>query len=255
MSRTSLFRLCAVVFVLGALLVLGRLVALNGPLAAALEWVRGLGLLGLLIVVLAYMPAALLLFPVWLLSAALGYCYGPYQGFVAAFVGSMTASAVVFLFGRTVGRRWVEARLRHHPRFRALDKAVGRDGFKIVLLSRLSPLIPYILLNYAFSLTRVRFRTFMLATAIGSGPSILLHVYVGTTLHRLSEIMERREHFDWLVLVVGLVPMVVLVIYLARLARRALAEAGIEEAAVGDRISEAEALAKREASMDTSLSP
>ncbi len=236
MSKARLLRLTAVVVVFVVVIALVRLVPAGDQMGPLLAWVQGLGMLGLVLLTLAYTPAALLLLPVWLLSVSLGYFYGLVCGFLAASLGATTAAAIVFLFGRTIGRGWVEARFGHHPRFRALDRAVGRDGFKIVLLTRLSPLLPYILLNYAFSLTRVSFRTFVLATAIGSMPVTLLYVYLGTTLHSLSALLEGHArdkestslHYAFLAL--GLGATAALTAYATRLTRRALAEALAENA-------------------------
>src|SRR5207245_10520288 len=74
------------------------------------------------------------------------------------------------------------------PRFRALDQAVAEQGFRIVLLMRLSPLFPFILLNYALSLTRVRFRTYVLASALGMLPNIALWSYIGASVETFAHV-------------------------------------------------------------------
>jgi uncharacterized membrane protein YdjX (TVP38/TMEM64 family) len=236
MSKARLLGLAALVVVLVALATLTRLVPVGDQVGPVLAWVQGLGLLGLVLLTLAYTPAALLLVPTWMLTVALGYFYGLIQGFLAATLGATVAAAVVFLFGRTLGRGWIEARFGHHPRFRALDRAVGRDGFKIVLLTRLSPLLPYILLNYAFSLTRVSLRTFVLATVVGMMPVTLMWVELGTTLHGLSALLDGQardqesDPWHYALLILGLVATAGLVVHVARLTRRALAEALTENA-------------------------
>jgi uncharacterized membrane protein YdjX (TVP38/TMEM64 family) len=236
MSKARLLRLAALLGMVLVVAALARLAPGSDQMGPVLAWVQGLGMLGLVLLALAYTPATFLLMPVWFLTVALGYFYGLVQGFLAASLGATTAAAVVFLSGRTIGRGWIEARFGHHPRFRALDRAVGRDGFKIVLLTRLSPLLPFTLLNYAFSLSRVSFRTFVLATAVGIVPVTLLWVELGTTLHSLSALLDgqvREQGSDLLhytFLVLGLGATVALMVFVARLTRRALAEALTENA-------------------------
>src|SRR6266567_4515701 len=112
---------------------------------------------GLVVLALAYTPAALLFFPASVLTLGAGGLFGLVEGTIAVSLGSTLAACVVFLVGRTLARRWVEDKFSASPRFRALDRAVAANGFRIVLLTRLSPVFPYTLLNYAYSLTRVSF--------------------------------------------------------------------------------------------------
>src|SRR5438067_1185713 len=138
MKKSTLRRLLVLLLAVAALTAL-RFLPVADELRPLLEWVRGLGPWGLPLLAVLYTPAALLLLPGSVLTLSLGFFYEPLPAFVAASLGSTTAAGVVFLFGRTVGRRRVEARLAGSPRVRALDAAVARNGFLIVLLTRLSP--------------------------------------------------------------------------------------------------------------------
>ena len=105
---------------------------------------------------------------------------------------------------------------------------MAAGGFKIVLLTRLSPLFPFTLLNYAFGLTKVRFRDYVLASWIGMLPGTLMYVYLGSTVKELADVAtgnvaggpERLVLFF-----VGLAATVVVTVYVTRLARRALRQA------------------------------
>src|SRR5437588_4901937 len=140
--------------------------------------------LALVVLALAYTPAALFLVPGSLLTLGAGGLFGVVEGTVAVSLGSTLAACVVFLVGRTLARRWVEERFAGSPRFRALDRAVAGQGFRIVLLTRLSPLFPYTVLNYAYSLTRVSFRDYVLGSWIGMLPGTVMYVYLGSTALR-----------------------------------------------------------------------
>ena len=97
---------------------------------------------------------------------------------MVVFVGASLGAIAAFLVARYVARRAIERRLAGHPRFAALDRAIEKEGRKIVFLLRLSPVFPFVFLNYALGLTRVRFADYALA-CFGMLPGTLLYVYYG----------------------------------------------------------------------------
>src|SRR5262249_5629033 len=112
-----------------------------------------------------------------------------------------------------------------HPRFRAIDAAVAEQGFKIVLLTRLSPVLPFNLLNYAFSLTRVSFRDYVLASWMGMLPGTMLYVYIGSTIGALADVVAgkvARSPIQQVFFYAGLAATLAVVILVARIAKRAL---------------------------------
>src|SRR5229473_2340136 len=82
---------------------------------------------------------------------------------IAATLGATAA----FVVGRYFARDWIARKLEGNAKFKAIDEAVGREGWKIVLLTRLSPVFPFNLLNYAYGLTRVRLRDYVFASWAG----------------------------------------------------------------------------------------
>ncbi len=135
--------------------------------AQLVEGVRGAGALGLLVYALAYVAAALLLLPGSLLTLGAGLAYGPLYGTMLVSPVSVAAASAAFLLGRTAARPWVQKRVEADPRFAAIDAAIGRHGFKIVALLRLSPVLPFNLLNYALGLTRVGLSDYVLGSFLG----------------------------------------------------------------------------------------
>ena len=107
---------------------------------------------------LLYACCNVLLLPGGLLSIGGGFFFGLWWGFLIVFVGNITGAAIAFFISRWVGRGWLRQKLRHNPTFDALEPAVEREGWKIILLSQLHPLFPTSLLNYLYGLTAVRFR-------------------------------------------------------------------------------------------------
>ncbi len=198
-----------------------------GPVFA---WVSGLGVWGLILLAAAYLPSALFAFPpAILLTIAAGGFYDVIPATVAISLGSTGAATAAFLLGRTLARGWVEARVAERPLFRALDAAVAEGGFKIVLLTRLSPLLPFFLLNYAFGLTRVKLRDYVLASWIGMLPGTLLYIYIGSTLGAAAAAVGGKppdtgaagQALWW----VGLAATVVVTFLVTRQARQALQRA------------------------------
>jgi uncharacterized membrane protein YdjX (TVP38/TMEM64 family) len=234
MHRSTVLRLAAVAFLTALLLTAFWLApSLRGLEAELRAWRGQLGYGGLLVLAAAYTPVCLAFIPVSLLSLTAGYFYPVLPAIVAVSLGLTGAGAVVFLLGRTLARGWVVTRFGHSPRFQALDQAVAEQGFKIVLLTRLSPVLPFIFLNYAFSLTRVSFRSFVLATWLGTLPSTVLFVYVGSTVQDFTQLLgggagavdAQFQLWHTVVTVVGLLATLAVTVMVTRLARKALRQA------------------------------
>lgn len=204
--------------------------AFHARLAAFLESVRQLGAWGPIVIAVAYVPACVFFFPGSLLTLFGGFAFGNTFGgllfvTVCVSVGSTSGAALAFLAGRTIARRWIERRLAGNARFRAIDVAVGRNGFKIVLLARLSPVFPFNVLNYAFGLTGVSFRDYLLASWVGMLPGTILYVYLGSTIGALADVLGgqvQRSPAQQILFYLGLTATVVMTVLITRVARRAL---------------------------------
>ncbi len=155
-------------------------------------------------------------------------------GSVAVSVGSVLGATAAFLVGRTLLRGSIERRIASYPRFQAIDRAVGEQGFKIVLLTRLSPIFPFNLLNYAFGLTNVRLWQYVLASWIGMLPGTVMYVYLGSALKSLADVAAGAPEGgtpQTVFFVVGLVMTIVATVVVTRVASRALNEAVAEHRA------------------------
>lgn len=217
----------AVAAVAGGLYAVSRFVNLTGPFIASLEWIQGLGIRGNLIFGLIYVLACILMVSGAVLTLGAGAIYGPVWGMVTVSIASTIGAMTAFLLGRTVARNWVARKVEGDPRFHAVDEAIGREGFKIVLLTRLSPVFPFVLLNYVFGITRVKFWKCALASWIGMLPGTIMYVYLGSVVKSLAELESDRpktpaEHlFFW----AGLVVAIVVAVLVGRVAKKAIAGA------------------------------
>ncbi|MCC7241521.1 MAG: TVP38/TMEM64 family protein [Acidobacteria bacterium] len=191
------------------------------------EWIRAAGPAGVLAYAGIYVLAAVLMLPGSALTAAAGLAYGPWWGVALVSPVSVAAATLSFVLGRTLARPWVARRIEADPRFRAIDAAVARQGFKIVLLLRLSPVFPFNVLNYALGLTGVRLRHYVLASFLGMLPGTFLYVYLGSLVRDVAGLAAGGDGAGvarHVASAVGFLATVAVTIYIARIARRALDE-------------------------------
>jgi uncharacterized membrane protein YdjX (TVP38/TMEM64 family) len=224
--RLPLVKILAAAAAIAALVMLGRAAA---PwMQTFVAWVDGLGSLGPIVFVGGYIAACVAFVPGAILTLAAGAVFGLGRGVAYVFAGAVLGSTAAFLVSRHLARGAVEKRVARDPRFAAIDRAIAREGFKIVLLLRLSPVFPFNLLNYALGLTRVTLRDYVLAS-IGMIPGTVLYVYYGTALGSLAQIAAGAPAPGGagrtVLLVVGLVATIAVTILVTRIARAALARA------------------------------
>lgn len=190
-------------------------------------WMRDAGAVGVLGYAVVYMGAAVLLLPGSALTAAAGLVYGPWHGLVLVSPVSVAAAVVAFVLGRTTARGWIRKRTDTDPRFRAIDRAIGRHGLKLVILLRLSPLFPFSVMNYALGLTSVSLRHYVVGSFVGMLPGTFLYVYIGSLVGDLTALSQHQagaETAQQVVSLLGLLATITVTVYVTRLARRALAE-------------------------------
>ncbi len=196
---------------------------------AFIRYVRHLGWLGFLIYALAYIVGTVLMFPGTLLTLGSGFLYGPVWGTILVSPASVAGATIAFILSRSVARDWIANKIEKYPRFAAIDRAVGKRSFKMVLLLRLQPLnLPFDVLNYGLGLTSVRLRDYVIASWIGMLPATILYVYAGSVVRDLASLVHggfsALSNWQRLYFWGGLVFTGAFVVFLTRLARRALAE-------------------------------
>lgn len=200
---------------------------LHQLLQEALQWTKGLGAAGAIAFMGIYILATVLLIPGSVLTLGAGAVFGIGLGTVYVFIGALIGATCAFVIGRYVARDWVSSRIEGNDRFRAIDTAVAKAGFKVVLLTRLSPLFPFALLNYAFGITQVSLKDYILGS-IGILPGTLMYVYIGSLAGSLATLGSSpathpdTQRLQWLLRFVGFVATVFVTIYVGRVARNAL---------------------------------
>jgi uncharacterized membrane protein YdjX (TVP38/TMEM64 family) len=190
-----------------------------------LRTVRSAGFWGPLLFIAIYILACLLYLPGSLLTIGAGFVFGLRLGIVTVSIGSTLGAGTAFLLARTLMRDWVARAVSRRPEFQTIDSAVAKEGFKVVLLTRLSPILPFNLLNFAFGLTKISFRDYLLASWIGMLPSAVLYLYIGTAINNLAYLNSGRttsSPANIAMLVVGFIATLAVIVVLARIARKVL---------------------------------
>ncbi|MBW4473346.1 MAG: TVP38/TMEM64 family protein [Stenomitos rutilans HA7619-LM2] len=144
------------------------------------DWLAKLGPAAMPAFIAMYLFATVLGFPNILLILVAGTIFGLAKGTLTVSIADTLGAIVCFLLGRTIARQRIKKWISKHPRFAQLDQAVGKKGWKILLLTRLSPLVPSNILNYGFSCTRVNFWQYCFFSWLGMLPVITLYVYLGS---------------------------------------------------------------------------
>jgi len=224
--RATIVRVAIVIAAVGALILLGR--QLGGLLPRVTAAVEALGVWGPVAFIAAYAVACIAFVPASLLTLGAGALFGVVRGTIFVLIGATLGALGAFLIARYLARDWVEARVSRDARFAAIDTAIAAQGRRVVFLLRLSPVIPFNVLNYALGLTKVRMADFLIASA-GMLPGTLLYVYTG----RLASVVVGASGADatprgpafYAVLGLGLAATAAVTVLITRLAKRALASA------------------------------
>jgi uncharacterized membrane protein YdjX (TVP38/TMEM64 family) len=233
----------AVIIQIGGLALVGALFLVGSHFFPIADWialvqqkVMHLGVWSAIWYPLLYACCNVLLLPGGLLSIGWGFFFGLWWGFLIILVGNVSGAAIAFVLSRWIGRSWLRGKLRRNATLVALEPAVEREGWKIILLSQLHPLFPTSLLNYLYGLTTIRFRTCILWVAIGQAPGLFLYAYVGTLGQLGLNLMRGKNHprlIEYWVWGGGFLLSVIVLILLGRISLRLLKEA--QEKASEDR--------------------
>jgi uncharacterized membrane protein YdjX (TVP38/TMEM64 family) len=228
-AARSPLRLIALGAAFVALIVVG---SQAGPYLERFQtWVAGLGAWGPVAFILGYAAATVAFAPGAVLTLAAGPIFGLVKGSIYVFVAASLGACLAFLAARHGMRRTIERRVADRPRFAAIDRAIARDGRRIVFLLRLSPVFPFNLLNYALGLTRVSFVDYAVA-CLGMIPGTILYVYLGALGGQAAVAASGGDDtapWIWAVRLLGLAATVVVTVLITRAARRALEEAHVAE--------------------------
>ncbi len=231
MSRQFVVRYAAELsFGIGILLVaavVGFIVLLDAEphVLALLDWLDRHRVGGVLIFTLLYALLVILVLPSFPFTLGAGFLFGLGQGSLLVIVGDTVGATVAFL----IARYFLGARLARyaagHPRLRVINERFGREGWKVVLLTRMVPFFPFKLSNYFFGMAGYSLSGFVFGTLFGIIPITVTNVYIGSLAADLSLLgapSVARSNAQWAMYGAGFVIVLATAVYLTRLARKAL---------------------------------
>lgn len=189
------------------------------------RWVRELGPWGPVAFIVTYTVVEIFLIPASVLTLAAGAIFGFAAGSAYTFVGAMLGSIAAFLMGRYVVRPLVERRLQGNDRFAIIDSAAARGGIKLVALLRLSPVLPYTVLNYALGVTRISIRDYIIGTTFIL-PGTLVYAYYGTVIANLTGLSAGVHGGSafYVLMAAGIIATIAVIVVITRLANHQLQE-------------------------------
>ena len=197
----------------------------------ALVWIDSLGSWGAIAFIILYILTTVAFLPGSLLTLGAGVVFGIFFGSVYVFIGATLGAIAAFLVGRYLARDWVAQKIAGNQRFKAIDQAVSKEGFKIVLLTRLSPIFPFFLLNYAYGVTGVSLKDYAIAS-VGMIPGTIMFVYIGSLAGNLATLGTQtptvNPTLQWTIRIIGFVATVAVTLYVTKLAGKALDSAVFE---------------------------
>ena len=210
-SKTSVIRPLVFLALLGAIIFTVHYFQLDQYLEKERlrQVVAGYGTLGPVIYTLIWVAAPPLFLPGLPIGLAGGILFGPFWGVVYTIFGATIGATLAFLVARYLARDWVAGKLQD-TRLATLDEKVAREGWEIVAFTRLVPIFPFFLINYAFGLTRVPLGPYVLATFFGMLPLTIAYTYFSANVLDLLRGKVSKELLVGIILValVSLIPFV-----------------------------------------------
>lgn len=190
--------------------------------SVVMEKVKQSGAWGPAVFVIAYIIATIAFIPGSFLTIASGTVFGLFQGLLLTSIASTVGAAIAFLIARYLAKGSISTLRSNYPTFSAIDQAIADGGWKVVALTRLSPIFPFNLQNYLYGLTSIGFWSYVITSMIAMLPGTFAFVYVGYLSKEIFLQNRERTPAEWALLVVGLLATIAVTVYLTKQAKNRL---------------------------------
>ncbi|MBD2250085.1 TVP38/TMEM64 family protein [Nostoc parmelioides] len=234
----SKHRLLLIGLTIAVLIIAAQQVNIQSLFQTLILWVQSLGFLGPIAYMIIYNLATLLFIPGSILTLKSGCLFGVFWGSIYVLIAATMGAILAFLIGRYMSRDWVVRQIDKYPKFKIIDQAVAKEGWKIVLLTRLSPVFPFNLLNYAFGVTCISLKDYILGS-LGIIPGTIMYVYIGSLAGDLAlagtnhqPVTPETQIWQWIMQGLGLIATVGVTIYITKIAQKALSQKVVTEGIV-----------------------
>jgi len=179
------------------------------------------GPVGYLGFILIYIVSTVMMLPGSPLTFTAGALFGFWKGLIFVSIGSTLGASCAFMVSRYLIRKSIEKRVLKNKKFQSIDNEIDEQGWKIVILARLSPIIPFFLLNYALGITKIRFIHFIFASWVGMIPGTTVYVLMGTMGGAF--INGKKSSFEWLLLGMGLIATIMVTLLISKIVKNSQA--------------------------------
>ncbi len=179
------------------------------------------GPVGYLGFILIYIVSTVMMLPGSPLTFTAGALFGFWKGLIFVSIGSTLGASCAFMVSRYLIRKSIEKRVLKNKKFQSIDNEIDEQGWKIVILARLSPIIPFFLLNYALGITKIRFIHFIFASWVGMIPGTTVYVLMGTMGGAF--INGKKSSFEWLLLGMGLIATILVTLLISKIVKNSQA--------------------------------
>lgn len=217
-GKTKLFLLLGLVAIA---ITIATTVDVKGIFMSLNDSIDQLGFWGPVLFVVTYVVAAVLFLPAGALTIVAGAKFGLVMGTVYASLAATLAATLSFLIGRYLARDWIAKKIEASPKFAAMDRAVAEEGWKMVALTRMSPVFGFALLNYGYGLTKVKLHEYVFASWLFMLPGAIAYVYIGA-IGKAATGTDSLTTGQWILSGIGLVATFAVTIYITKIARNAL---------------------------------
>jgi uncharacterized membrane protein YdjX (TVP38/TMEM64 family) len=185
-------------------------------------WIEQSGWVGWIWFIILYTLSCVFFLPGSVLSFGAGAVYGFWSGTLLVSLGSVAGALANFVSTRYLLRRWMARKFSKSRKFQALDHAAAMDGWKLVMLTRISPILPHSLVSCAFGLSRISLVRYLLASWIGFLPISAAYAYGGAVIGRAAKGGLHQGPWAWAAYTMELAITVFITVWITRFAQKAL---------------------------------
>ena len=178
---------------------------------------------GIVTFVFFYIISVLLILPASWLSLLAGFLYGPYFGSIIVFLSAFIGASISFFLAKEYFVKKIETIISRFPKIKLLEKIINKGGLKLIILTRLSPLFPFSILNYFYGLNKVSYKDFSIGLLFIL-PGTYLYCALGSLSNNLDEIKNLKLNGNTTTTIISIVSTFLIVYFLTRYSNEVIKE-------------------------------
>ena len=178
---------------------------------------------GIVTFVFFYIVSVLLILPASWLSLLAGFLYGPYVGSIVVFLSAFIGASISFFLAKEYFVKKIETIISRFPKTKLLEKIINKGGLKLIILTRLSPLFPFSILNYFYGLNKVSYKDFSIGLLFIL-PGTYLYCALGSLSNNLEEIKNLKLNGNTTTTIISIVSTFLIVYFLTKYSNEVIKE-------------------------------